>query len=222
MRSRGTLYEWGDISPTSSARGGRRIDCRVKVSLDYIMRISQTKQNHSMFWMPTEQLTSYQALVSVIDIQDKAKREEESVHPAEVLHALPQWSEWGTAPEPTLETGACGVFLTFWLLAAKIHPRFFFCFVLSFPSVSTSVPFFFQLEHFKSNSCSFLHSHPSAKSKTCYVALFFFSPPPTFGKVVFPSRGIAYYCPGDIRTIHPQYMTQGLRFTEPASSLSLS
>lgn len=57
------------------------------------MRISQTKQNHSVFWMPTEQLTSYQALVSVIDIQDKAKRESESLRPAEVLHTLPQWTE---------------------------------------------------------------------------------------------------------------------------------
>lgn len=71
-----------------------------------------------------------------------------------------------------LTEGASRVFLTFWLLAAKIHSRFFFCFVPPFPSISTSFHFLPpQFEHFKSISCSSLLSRPSAECKTCSVAL---------------------------------------------------
>lgn len=59
-------------------------------------------------------------------------------------------------PVNTGDRGASGFFLTSWLLAAEIHSRFFFCFVLPFPSISTSFHIFPpQLETFGASPVHF-------------------------------------------------------------------
>lgn len=214
----GASHEWGDISPTSSACG-RQKDCRVKAGLDYIMKLPQTKPNQqcvlvamrTAHQLPSPCIGGYRHLRQ----SEKGVRESASCRSPAYFTVVDTVSNSGIAYPGN--RGASGVFVTFWLLTAKIHPRFFFCSVLPFPSISTSVPLFSQLEHFKTNSFFTAILLWSVK-----LAMWLFFPHHLHSeKLRYPHKVLlSIAAVTSERCIHSG--TQELRFTELASRLGLS